>query len=92
MSGLVKPTHPFKVNRETENIVLLSRDLATRAPIWYSRPTEIEYINGKIVKIGRMFNNIDVDLNMFFTSAIVTQEIRNGTRDEEDIPDYLVNS
>ena len=54
------------------------------------RPTEIEYINGKIVKIARMFRNVDVDLNQFFTSAIVTQEIKNGTRDEEDIPEYLI--
>ena len=53
------------------------------------RPTEIEYINGKVVKIGKMFKNIDVDLNLYFTSAIVTQEIKNGTRDEDDIPDYL---
>ncbi len=53
------------------------------------RPTEIEYINGKVVKIGKMFKNIDVDLNLYFTSAIITQEIKNGTRDENDIPDYL---
>jgi 2-dehydropantoate 2-reductase len=58
----------------------------------YKRPTEIEYINGKIVKIGKMFNDVDVDLNMFFTSAIVTQEIKNQTRDENDIPEYLVIS
>jgi len=56
------------------------------------RPTEIECINGKIVKIAHMFNDVDVDLNMFFTSAIVTQEIRNGTRDEDDIPDYLIEA
>jgi 2-dehydropantoate 2-reductase len=56
------------------------------------RPTEIEYINGKIVKIGHMFKGIDVDLNLFFTSAIVTQEIKNGTRAETDIPEYLVDS
>jgi 2-dehydropantoate 2-reductase len=56
------------------------------------RPTEIEYINGKIVKIGRMFNDVDVRLNAFFTSAIITQEIKNGNRAEDDIPDYLVNS
>jgi 2-dehydropantoate 2-reductase len=54
------------------------------------RSTEIDFINGKIVKIGRMFKGVDVDLNMFFTSAIVTQEIKNGTREESDIPDYLV--
>jgi len=56
------------------------------------KPTEIEYINGKIVKIGHMFKNADVDLNMFFTSAIITQEIINGSRDEDDIPEYLINS
>ena len=56
------------------------------------RPTEIEYINGKIVKIAHMFNNVDVDLNLFFTSAMVTQEIRNGTRQEDDIPEYLIES
>ena len=42
------------------------------------RPTEIEFINGKIVKIGHMFKNVDVDLNQYFTSAIVTQEIKNS--------------
>jgi radical SAM protein with 4Fe4S-binding SPASM domain len=41
--GLTKPSHAFKVNRETENIILLSRDLATRSLVWYSRPTEIEF-------------------------------------------------
>jgi len=56
------------------------------------RPTEIEYINGKIVKIGRMFNDVDVRVNAFFTSAIITQEIKNGSRSEDDIPDYLINS
>jgi 2-dehydropantoate 2-reductase len=54
-------------------------------------PTEIEYINGKIVKIGLMFKNVDVDANMFFTSMIITQEIKNGVRDPEDIPEYLTN-
>lgn len=53
------------------------------------RPTEIEYINGKIVKIGLMFQGVDVGHNRFFTSAIVTQEITNGSRDDDDIPEYL---
>lgn len=56
----------------------------------HRRPTEIDFINGKIVKIGRMFKGVDVEMNMFFTSAIVTQEIKNGTREESEIPDYLV--
>ncbi len=55
------------------------------------RPTEIEYINGKIVKIGRMFHGVDVGHNTFFTSAIVTHEISNGTRGEDDIPEYLID-
>ncbi len=54
-------------------------------------PTEIDYINGKIVKIGRMFKGVDVSYNLFFTSAIITQEIKNETRDDEDIPPYLIN-
>ena len=53
--------------------------------------TEIEYINGKIVKIATMFKNIDVDANIFFTSAIVTQEIKTGVREPDDIPEYLTN-
>ena len=54
------------------------------------RPTEIEYINGKIVKIGSMFRGVDVSHNLYFTSAIVTQEIKNGTRHDDDIPEYLI--
>ncbi len=54
-------------------------------------PTEIEYINGKIVKIGTMFRHCDVDANIFFTSAIVTQEIKSGVRDPTDIPEYLAH-
>ena len=55
-------------------------------------PTEIEFINGKIVKIGHMFKDINVAVNAFFTSTIITEEIRHGTRAEDDIPDYLVNT
>lgn len=51
--------------------------------------TEIEYINGKIAKIGLMFKNIDVDVNLFFTSMIITEEIKSGKRSPDDIPDYL---
>jgi 2-dehydropantoate 2-reductase len=56
------------------------------------RPTEIEFINGKIVKIGRMFNDVDVRVNSFFTSAIITQEIKNENREEDSIPEYLINT
>ena len=52
-------------------------------------PTEIEYLNGKIVKLGMMFKGIDVDANMFFTAQEVTQQIKAGTREPGDIPEYL---
>ncbi len=54
-------------------------------------PTEIEYMNGKIVQIGMMFKNVDVDVNIFFTSMIVTQEIKSGVRGADDIPEYLTH-
>lgn len=53
--------------------------------------TEIEYINGKIVKIATMFKDMDVVANIFFTSAIVTQEIKTGVRQPDEIPDYLTH-
>jgi 2-dehydropantoate 2-reductase len=52
-------------------------------------PTEIEYINGKIVEIGSMFNALDLSANLFMTAAIVTQEIKAGSRDADDLPEYL---
>jgi len=53
--------------------------------------TEIEHINGKIVKIASMFKNIDVGANLFFTAAIVTQELKTGVRKPDEIPEYLVS-
>jgi 2-dehydropantoate 2-reductase len=52
-------------------------------------PTEIEYINGKIVQVGKMFRNVAVDVNIFFTSMIVTMEIKSGVRRPDQIPVYL---
>jgi 2-dehydropantoate 2-reductase len=64
--------------------------------MWYDlqaqSPTEIEYINGSIVRLGQMFKNVDVSVNRFLTSIIVTHEIRYGARRPEDIPEYLVRS
>lgn len=61
--------------------------------MWYDlqrgNPTEIDYINGKIVKLGLMFKNVDVDVNIFFTSMIITLEIKSGARQPDDIPKYL---
>jgi len=52
-------------------------------------PTEIEYINGKIVQIGRTIHGVAVDINAVFTSMIVTQEIKSGVRRPDQIPGYL---
>jgi len=43
LDSISKPCHPYKVNRETENVILLSQDLSTQAQTWKSRPTEIEF-------------------------------------------------
>jgi 2-dehydropantoate 2-reductase len=52
-------------------------------------PTEIEFINGAIVRIAEQFKDLDVDLNKFFVSMVMTEEIKNGSRKPDDIPDYL---
>jgi len=53
------------------------------------RRTEIDYINGKIVKNAMMYTDIHADLNMFFTNMVMTQEIRSGVRKVQEIPSYL---
>jgi 2-dehydropantoate 2-reductase len=53
------------------------------------RRTEIDYINGKIVKNAMMYTDINADLNMFFTNMVMTQEIRSGVRKVQEIPSYL---
>lgn len=52
-------------------------------------PTEIEYINCKIIEVGEMFKHLDVAINTFFAAAIVTAEIKSGVRDAIDVPRYL---
>ncbi|MEN8148711.1 MAG: ketopantoate reductase C-terminal domain-containing protein, partial [Planctomycetota bacterium] len=53
------------------------------------RRTEIDYINGKIVKNSMMYTDIRAELNMFFTNMVMTQEIRAGVRKVQEIPSYL---
>jgi 2-dehydropantoate 2-reductase len=55
----------------------------------HKRRTEIDYINGKIVKCAMMFSNCDVGRNMFFVSMVMTEEIRSGVRSEDEVPPYL---
>jgi 2-dehydropantoate 2-reductase len=52
-------------------------------------PTEIDFINGKILELGREFPDLDLSVNQVLVSMIVAQELRDGTRRPEDIPNYL---
>ncbi len=55
-------------------------------------PTEIEYINGKIVALASAHPGLCVRANRFLTSLVVTREVRDGTRRVEDVPAYLRGS
>jgi len=52
-------------------------------------PTEIDFINGKVLELGQEFDDLDLNVNRVLVSMIVAQEIRDGTRRPKDIPDYL---
>jgi len=64
----------------------MSMDLRDR------RPTEIEFLNGKILEIGRAYEDLSLEVNRIFVSLIMTWEVGNGTRDPENIPCYLVGT
>jgi 2-dehydropantoate 2-reductase len=53
------------------------------------RRTEIDYINGKVVKCAIMFTDVYVGHNMYFCSMVMTEEIRSGVRTEDEVPPYL---
>jgi 2-dehydropantoate 2-reductase len=57
-----------------------------------SRPTEIDFINGKILEVGRQLGDVNVEVNRVFVTLVMTQEVRNGTRKPEDFPEYLVGA
>ncbi|MCX6646447.1 MAG: NAD(P)-binding domain-containing protein [bacterium] len=54
------------------------------------RATEIEFINGKILEIGMKFKDLDMEVNRVMVSMIMSMEVRNGTRDPGNFPEYLV--
>ena len=56
------------------------------------RPTEIEFLNGKIVELAREYDDVDVNINRIFVSLVVSREIKNGTRAMDGIPYYLTNN
>ena len=53
------------------------------------RPTEIEFINGKILELGSDMENVPLEVNRVLVSMLMTQEVRNGTRKPEEFPDYI---
>ncbi len=57
--------------------------------LWNKRPTEIDYINAKILEIGRDYGDIDLEVNRIMTSLLMTLEVRNGTRSPEEFPEFL---
>ena len=54
-----------------------------------NRPTEIEFINGKILEIGATFNGLKLDVNRVLVALLMTREVMNGTRSADNLPYYL---
>ncbi len=51
-------------------------------------PTEIEHVNGKLVKLGLALN-LDVAVNHYVTAIVIARELASGARAPDEIPDYL---
>ena len=58
--------------------------------LWNKRPTEIDYINAKILEIGLEFEDLNLDVNRVMTGLLMTLEASNGTRRPEEFPEFLV--
>jgi 2-dehydropantoate 2-reductase len=58
----------------------------------HQRPTEIDFINGKILEQGRAFPELSLEVNRVMVSLVMTREVRNGTRKPEEIPEHLAQS
>ncbi len=52
-------------------------------------PTEIDYINGKLVELAATRSGVTVDTNRILASLVVTEEVKQGTRPISRIPSYL---
>lgn len=57
--------------------------------LWKKHPTEIDYINAKILEIGQHFPGLDLEVNRVMTCLLMTCEAQNGTRPAECFPDCL---
>lgn len=54
------------------------------------KATEIDFINGKILELGRKFEDLNLDVNRVLVSLLMAEEIKVGARAPDDIPDYLL--
>ncbi len=54
------------------------------------RPTAIGFITGKLLEVGRQFSDLNLEVNRVLVSMLMTQEVRNGTRQPTDFPDYIL--
>ncbi|UCG51751.1 MAG: ketopantoate reductase family protein [Candidatus Latescibacterota bacterium] len=55
-------------------------------------PTEIDFINGKILELGQRFDDLDLGVNRVMISMLMTEEVKVGVRKPNEFPDYLVGS
>jgi 2-dehydropantoate 2-reductase len=56
------------------------------------QPTEIEFINGKLLEIGSRFGDLELGVNRVLVSLLMALEVRNGTREPNAFPAYLSSS
>jgi 2-dehydropantoate 2-reductase len=56
------------------------------------KPTEIEFINGKILEHGLKYDDVSVQVTRIMVMFIMTQEVVNGTRKPDEFPDYIMNN
>jgi len=53
------------------------------------QPTEIEFINGKLLEIGSRFGELRLEVNRVLVSLLMALELRNGTRGPGEFPSYI---
>lgn len=53
------------------------------------RRTEIDFLNGKILELGHQFNDLNLDVNRVLVSLVMAQEVRDGTRRPDELPECL---
>ena len=61
----------------------LARAVARVCPPWLAGSAE------DIVQAAMMFTHLEVGLNRFFCTMVMTEEIKNGVRSADEVPGYL---